>query len=464
MKRFDVDNGKARLRARWREFVRTRVYDRKNAHVLCFPGEHGFEIEQVYRKLGFRDCNIFGVERDPKAAKAIREKYPDIILFEGEMAEFCRQYDGPPFAVVSLDYCGSLGTDKLTPLTLLAAQHLLTDRSVFLVNVMAGRETSETQHNLRSFFAAEQQRKLAGQQFTKEELTDSLRGIISTAKDRPLGEVRSDALTAGVIQVTAVTVPTFEATTLLDLTHVRGSRVLLDIDTEVHMTEDGVSFDNARLGSTNDRVATAGHIKHEAIQDINADLKQMGVFNPALHTAEMLEVVEYHVGRTLVMAFYDRCSYPYMTTSIERYSYISNTGKRMVCDMFEFRTFREELERIPLAVAPFNHPDNREEHRFFLHPRPEETHKTVNAYFDWLMQNVVKPYARICEKVKQHQSTWPERIDLGGNVQEFDEEKAKAKAIALLKKGREIPEVSEKTHLSPGTLRALKAHITMGTY
>lgn len=463
MKRFDVDQGKSRLRVRWREFIGSRVYDRKNQNVLCFPGEHGFEIEQVYRKLGFRDCNIYGVERDPKAAKAIRERYPDIYVYEGELLDFCREYDGPPFAVVSFDYCGHLATDKLIPLSLLTLSRHMTDRSVFLLNVLAGRESVETQQNLRGYFAATLQRSAHLEGQALEDVTEQFQDIFNAAKTAPLAEVRSDTLTAGVIQLVSVTVPAFEVASALELTHLTGSRLSIDHNTTFERKENKLVLNNASLG-TSSPVLDAGQIKHEAIQQVNAALKTSGCLDPKLYADPAVwDILRYHLGRTMVMTFFDQLSYPYLPHDIERYSYISNTGKRMVSDLFEFRTFREELCAMPLVIAPLHHKERPTEHRFFLHPSPADF-PSVSAYIDHVMLKVGKPYAKLCARIKSEPSQWPERVDLGGERQIFNEEKAKGRAIQLLKKGRDMLEVATKTHLSLGTLRALKAHLTMGTY
>lgn len=462
MKRFDVDLGKSRLRARWRDFIRTRVYDRKNQNVLCFPGEQGFEIEQVYRKLGFRDCNIYGVERDPKAAKAIRERYPEIFVYEGELLDFCREYSGPPFAVVSLDYCGHLATDKLTPLSLLAASRHMSDRTVLLLNVMAGRESTEAQQNLRGFFASTLQRAshLEGQALG--DVATHIQTIFDTAREAPLAEVRSDALTSGVVQLISITVPAFEVTSTLELTHLSGSRLALNHNTTFERTETSVVINNATLGAPSP-VLDAGQIKHEAIQQVNEELEKAGCLDPKLYDPAAWEVLRYHLGRTMVMAFFDRLSYPYLPYDLERYSYVSNTGKRMVCDLFELRTLRKELEAIPLVIAPLFHKERPKEHRFFLYPEVS-TFASPGAYVDHVMRVLGKPYAAICSRLKSGPSSWPERIDLGGQPQIFNEERARTKALELLRRGRDMREIASKTHLSLGTLRALKAHLTMGTY
>jgi hypothetical protein len=135
----------------------------------------------------------------------------------------------------------------------------------------------------------------------------------------------------------------------------------------------------------------------------------------------------------------------------------------MVSDLFEFRTFREELNAIPFVVEPIFHKERQTEHRFFLHPAPSDF-PSVAAYVNHMMLKVGKPYAKICARIKSEASQWPERVDLGGKRQSFDEEKAKGRAIQLLKRGRDMLDVATKTHLSLGTLRALKAHLTMGTY
>lgn len=77
-KRFDMILGKQRARARLRDFIGKRLHSYRNGRVLCLPGEHGREIEHVYRKLGFQDRNIVGLEADAGAFQGVREHYPKI--------------------------------------------------------------------------------------------------------------------------------------------------------------------------------------------------------------------------------------------------------------------------------------------------------------------------------------------------------------------------------------------------
>jgi len=148
-KRYDLDVGKQRSRAKLRKFIKKRLFNRKKAHVLCLPGSYGTEIESIYRKLGIPDHNIFGVERDPAAAKRIQERYPEINVYCGEMNHFIYEYDGPPFDIVSLDYCGYYSPRRLAAVSLLAANHRLSRKAVIAVNFMAGREQARHQDQIR---------------------------------------------------------------------------------------------------------------------------------------------------------------------------------------------------------------------------------------------------------------------------------------------------------------------------
>ena len=44
--------------------------------------------------------------------------YPKITVFKGTVREFAKTYTGPPFSVISLDYCGPYASGKVVPLAL----------------------------------------------------------------------------------------------------------------------------------------------------------------------------------------------------------------------------------------------------------------------------------------------------------------------------------------------------------
>lgn len=467
MKRYEVDSGKARARARFREFLRPRIHNRKDQHVLCFPGEHGFEIEQVYRKLGFRDENIHGVERDPRAAKAIREKYPNITLFEGDLVDFVTSYDGPPFAVASFDFCGHYGQDKMVPIAVLCARGLLQGRSVVGLNLLAGRETTKPQTHMRESYA----RMLLDRSSSLEDMScpriDEAIAAVVEASGEDLAVVRDNAITHDLLAVMSYSMPAVFACWRFDLQKAAGTAFHLTPSTEKSYSEKGeLRLSNVRRVEDPQGVALALQIKHEAIAAINEELQLWGVPEAAKRSARQLGIpsafFDYHLGRTLVMAWFDTYGRPLLPTALERYSYISNSGKRMVSDFVEVRSFEKAFQSLPEMVAPYTDSKDPDAHRFRLTPCPNTL--SQGDYLERLRSLVFGYADKIARHVKLEPDQWPLREDLGGGPQTFDEEKAKNWALQLLRKGRQLGEVASKTHLSLGTLRALKAHLTMGTY
>ena len=197
-KRFDMILGKQRARARLREFIGKHLHSRKNARVLCLPGEHGREIEHVYRKLGFRDENITGIEADLASVKGVQEHYPHITVHEGTVAEYAKQEaircieseaKPRPFSVVSLDYCGVFSRDKLEFLSTMAALGHLSDNVVIAVNLFAGRESQVNQKEMREALAC----RLSFER--KDPRISNVTQYLSTARGAELDDAR-DVCTA----------------------------------------------------------------------------------------------------------------------------------------------------------------------------------------------------------------------------------------------------------------------------
>ena len=477
-KRYDLDVGKRRMRKRWREFIKSRITNRKKSQILCFPGEYGFEIEQCYRPLGFRDENIWGVERDPKAAKAIRERYPNINLIEMDVLDFVKDYDGPPFDIISLDYCGNFGGDKIVPLHILSARDLLTERACISVNLMAGREKADDKESMRQLYCRYLHNVRQQEEGRLIDL-DELMVLMAKASAEELSLVRDSAMTQAITSAVSYQMASLRVAFDFELTKVQGTALTMSTHATKTVDEEGrVCLQNVSLAGQ-DPMTLAQSIKSEAILHVNAELESRGITqaarNEALVDAYMgrnslapPDFFEYHVGRTLVMAFYDQYGHPDFPYAIERYSYISESGKRMISDFVETRKFSQTLERMPTMVAPLHHVTDTSKHRFVLHPPPDlSTREKMQAYIRELSK-AVRYYAEHISKHLQRSEAdcWKPRVDLGGGEAiPVNEEKLKARVIELVKKGRSTEEIALKVpYLQPGTIRAIRAHVTMGTY
>ena len=153
---------------------------------------------------------------------------------------------------------------------------------------------------------------------------------------------------------------------------------------------------------------------------------------------------------------------------MERYSYISESGKRMISDFVETRKFSKTLQQMQPMVVPLHYKEDAEKHRFVLEPDLDvSTTEKMTAYITRLSK-AVRFYAENIAKHLQRSEadSWKPRVDLGGGgAIPINEEKLKARVIELVKKGRSAEEIALKVpYLQPGTIRAIRAHVTMGTY
>jgi hypothetical protein len=477
-KRYDLDVGKRRMRKRWREFITSRVANRKKAQILCFPGEYGFEIEQCYRPLGFRDEHIWGIERDPSAAKAIADRYPNINLIETDLIDFVKDYEGPPFDIVSLDYCGNFGRDKILPLAILASRGLLTERCCISVNLMAGREKAEDKESMRQLYGRYLQNVRQQEDGQLIDIDEAL-AIVAKAGDAELSAVRDSAMTQAITSAVSYLMPALRVAFDCELTKTAGTAFVLSPNATKEVDDQGrVSLSNVRMVG-DDRMTVAQSIKHEAILHVNEELASRGITEAATRQAlydtymgkkpvAPPNFFEYHVGRTLVMMFYDQFGHPDFPYSIERYAYISESGKRMISDFIETRKFSKVLDQMPTLVAPLHRRDDPEKHRFALHPQPDvSTPEKMAAYIKQIAKAVYYYADNIAKNLQRTEAdSWKPRVELGGgDAIPVDEEKLKARVIELVKKGRSTEEIAQKVpYLQPGTIRAIRAHVTMGSY
>jgi hypothetical protein len=286
-------------------------------------------------------------------------------------------------------------------------------------------------------------------------------------------------MTQAITSAVSYLMPALRVAFDFELKKSQGTAFILRPDTVKEVDADGrVALQNVRLANE-DRLTVAQSIKHEAILHVNEELASRGITaaarKQALYDAYMgkkpiapPDFFEYHVGRTLVMMLYDQFGHPDFPYSIERYAYISESGKRMISDFVETRKLSQALEQMPTLVAPLHHTEDPDKHRFVLHPAPDVgTPEKMTAYVRELAKAVFYYADHIATHLQRTEAdAWKPRVDLGGgDAIPLNEEKLKARVIELVKKGRSAEEISQKVpHLSPGTIRAIRAHVTMGSY
>jgi hypothetical protein len=149
----DYDNPiKQKYRTTFMDFLEknTPADDRPDMKVLCFPGRKCLEIP-IYLELGFRPENIVGVESEPTIFKEFltnAAKYGISV----RTTDALNMVDEMEWDVVNLDFTGPLSGDVLQILSYLSMS--VKNRSILGINLLAGRESKDSQKIVDEFYAA----------------------------------------------------------------------------------------------------------------------------------------------------------------------------------------------------------------------------------------------------------------------------------------------------------------------
>ena len=135
----------------------------------------------------------------------------------------------------------------------------------------------------------------------------------------------------------------------------------------------------------------------------------------------------------------------------------------MLCDFVLAEQI--DLSKVPDAIAVYQDSDDPEHHDFLLTPLPPE-YPDPSSYIKFLKKIVLSYTKKVSVRTKTDAIHFPDRIDLGGGKTiPFDEDKIKQRIVALIEKGRSNEEIAAKyTVYTPNQIRAIRAHVTMGTY
>ncbi|MEK6845467.1 MAG: hypothetical protein AABY26_01805, partial [Nanoarchaeota archaeon] len=139
---YDYPN-KNRWRMEWFYFLKQHLSVTPETKVLFFPGPEALEVSG-YDKLGIRRENMYGVERNPKAAAQLRTKELGITLVEEDLYDFLQKAT-TRFSAVLLDYEGGISEEKVRSLELLVQKGLLEEKSILGINLLAKREKTQEQ-------------------------------------------------------------------------------------------------------------------------------------------------------------------------------------------------------------------------------------------------------------------------------------------------------------------------------
>ncbi len=454
-KRFDMIQGKQRARARLREFIVKHIHSYKNARVLCLPGEHGREIESVYRKLGFQDRNIVGLESNEGAVQGVREHYPRITTVHSTVEDYslglASSDNVEPFNVISLDYCGVFTSSRVEFLSNLAACGAFADRVIIAVNFFAGRETDYDQRIMRQNLWVEKARRTDPSDPGRYEqsLKDAIDAPLKEARDISASSFIENLITRVSAYLKMQKSPVFKDCLRFDpdrLSPLVGSSYDGIVSLEDREKARRLLDDNLMLFSL-DTIVTRLEL---LIGNSYVQLKDPPVFSGG---AEL----NYNI-RNLATNIHDAMLVKhgpgYVCRDVERYSYINDQGHRMLSDFLYFRRVDDlKKDTLPNCLDVIDGYLDIDPQISDLDPEP------LLLFFEFLV-------AMFFPLVKGEvgQEGYPLRIDLGGGSSHMDDAKVKDRVVRLLQKGRSDDEIMARYPVTIGTLRAYKAHVTMGTY
>jgi len=148
-KQFEQDPAKAKSREWLKQKILERFPDdagRKSLTAVFLTGPSLAEAEQIYLPLGFSPSNLYGIERDPRAFKAVKaqnDERPEGHRINLLNADDSSVLDGSRrFNVISLDYLQNYGPAVLASLDrIFEVKHPCAAKDSFLaINTQARRE------------------------------------------------------------------------------------------------------------------------------------------------------------------------------------------------------------------------------------------------------------------------------------------------------------------------------------
>jgi len=141
-------NLESNVKISWRDafigFIKETFSTPSDKKVLCFPGDGGREIIEVYRKFNIPDHNIVAVEKDTGIAKGLRERFPNVDVQGGELHDYVTKNPNERFDIVSLDFMSTYEGNRAT-INKIIQLGLLKPHSILGTNFFYSREAKATQ-------------------------------------------------------------------------------------------------------------------------------------------------------------------------------------------------------------------------------------------------------------------------------------------------------------------------------
>ena len=424
--------GKRAYRRAWREFVHSFLSGSspKETTVACFPGHECLEITEVYDSLGIPRENITCLERDRATAREINRTLKGAHLVQQNAKDFFETTD-KKFTIINLDYQGQLASDERDTIASICERQLLGRRGILGTNFYASREHSGRQAEYQNYANFHRNGLMTLQQTMQ--LFGSKVNYALIDETQGLKAVRSDGISQALLSTIASQRPGFfykqALETMLKLRPMMLQQIYRDID-----PTDPQQLKNASHDAPIMSVLAPLYLKA---------MRQLPELSK-LHDTSLMQILNYCITE---------CEKPYLVENHKRYSYRTDANRApLFCDFFcvNRHWYRWENDYLTFTVEG-------DDVKAYQRAKPiEQLLKTVNKF-------IVGPVRAYLPEFT------PKRVPLDQTVEmearPSKDQLTKADAIQLLESGCNPVEIVEVYKgFSISQLRALKAHVTMGTY
>lgn len=361
------DADKQLARGRLESFIarNLRYKSPKDITVLCFPGaeqddEVGLEIREVYDSLRIPRENITGLEYAVQPWRRLQKANLGIELTEKPMRdiEFFQQVAGTgrKWDVISLDYSGYFDEDKLYSLELIVGEGLLKDRGILCTNFMAGRENEAAQglirENYKTLSLNEKLLKLQGGGYIAKSIgggwvpsSDVLSFLtgerIPKPVDADIRDSRADTIRFCIYGTLRQGRAALNLKYLSPFNSPEMEGIVKQLVNAVKGVADGGSVrlliyddeDEQRIKSQNlcDGVLEALESKHG--RSAEEKLSRHGGIRWSVNTILLNELRRMGFDDVAILVLTSIGQRPYLVESAESYTYVSNSGQRMLFDL-----------------------------------------------------------------------------------------------------------------------------------
>lgn len=137
-------NVKQKSRVKFRKFIKSSGIDLSKARVLCLPGKECLEIKDVYDKLGIPRENIECLEYDSNNLRLLKTNNLSSgtsiknVKFDGDFKS--NDFDSEPYDIISLDFTGRVGGQIDNLVQFFQRSHLIAKETLVLTNFIGNRE------------------------------------------------------------------------------------------------------------------------------------------------------------------------------------------------------------------------------------------------------------------------------------------------------------------------------------